>query len=387
MSDSIQIPAASSIRDELEKLVLADLHGPAGGPDEELDEASVSERGLVGMLAPQRNPAVVDLFDELAVGGKGTEEEGKVDVAPPQAESLIPSSFGLTFAVSADAKALKITARWGQYLRTDSETLTNEKGNPKKVWKRTQRQGVSDPVPLVPGPMKNWVVIDDQPEVIVRGLIRKNAGDWIVTLFLVNGQKEQERLNDEQWLFQPELLVELADGRAAFVKRAHFHDPQKADPVSLSEERMMAMAYRHQSEFAVGHNVAVHAEPSPDDPARALRVSTRSVPVYDVPMQTPPTKQEVPALADLVLDMKTLAESKPGDLPAKLKALPGAYTAWIKARNADPDPTLKESANEKAAVLKSCDRALQRIREAIDLLTSNPMAAEAFRFANEAMWL
>jgi hypothetical protein len=386
MNESI-IPPPSAVRDELEKLVLADLHGPAGGSDEELDEASVSERYLVGMLAPKRNPAVVDLFDELAVGGKGTDEEGKVDIAPPQAESLIPSSFGLTFAVSADAKALKITARWGHYLRTDSETLTNEKGNPKKVWKRTQRQGVSDPIPLVPGPMENWVVIDDQPEVIVRGLIRKNAGDWIVTLFLVNGQKEQERLNDEQWLFQPELLVEAADGSAVFVKRAHFHDPQKADPVSLNEERMMAMAYRHQSEFAVGHNVAVHAEPSPGDPARALRVGTRSVPVYDVPMQTPPTKQEVPALADLVLDMKALAESKPGDLPAKLKALPDAYAAWIEARDADPDPTLKEFTNEKAAALKNCDRALQRIREGIDLLTSNPMAAEAFRFANEAMWL
>ncbi|HOC00601.1 MAG TPA: DISARM system helicase DrmA [Verrucomicrobiota bacterium] len=386
MNESTIAPP-SAIRDELEKLVLGDLHGPAGGLDEELDEASVSERYLVGMLAPKRNPAVVDLFDELAVGGKGTDEEGKVDIAPPQAESLIPSSFGLTFAVSADAKALKITARWGHYLRTDSETLTNEKGNPKKVWKRTQRQGVSDPIPLVPGPMKNWVVIDDQPEVIVRGLIRKNAGDWIVTLFLVNGQKEQERLNDEQWLFQPELLVESADGSAAFVKRSHFHDPQKADPVSLSEERMMAMAYRHQSEFAVGHNVAVHAEPSPDDPARALRISTRSVPVYDVPMQTPPTKQEIPALSDLVLDMKALAESKPGDLPAKLKALPEAYAAWIEARNSDSDPTLKEFANEKAAALKNCDRALKRICEGIDLLTSNPMAAEAFRFANEAMWL
>src|SRR5438128_928721 len=140
MTESLQIPPPSAVRDELEKLVLADLHGPAGGPDEELDEASVSERYLVGMLAPKRNPAVVD---------------------------------------------------------------------------------------------------------------------WIVTLFLVNGQKEQERLNDEQWLFQPELAVEAADGSAAFVKRAHFHDPQKADPVSMNEERMMAMAYRHQSEFAVGHNVAV----------------------------------------------------------------------------------------------------------------------------------
>ena len=57
MKDDHLIPAPSAIRDELEKLVLADLHGPAGGPDEELHEASVSDRYLVGMVAPKRNPA------------------------------------------------------------------------------------------------------------------------------------------------------------------------------------------------------------------------------------------------------------------------------------------------------------------------------------------
>ena len=387
MKDDHLIPAPSAIRDELEKLVLADPHGPAGGPDEELHEASVSDRYLVGMLAPKRNPAGTDLFDELAVGGRGTEEDGKVDMSPPQAESLIPSSFGLTFAVTAGVKALKITARWGHYLRSDSETLTTDKGGAKKVWKRHPRQSVSDPILLAPGTIENWVVAEDQPEVIVRGLVRKNAGDWIVTLFLVNGQQEQDRLNDEQWLFQPELIVEAADGSAAFIKRAHFHDPQKADPVSLTEERMMAMAYRHQNEFAVGHNVAVHAETAPDDSAHAVRIGTRSVPVYDVPMQTPPTKQEIPAMAALVLDMKALAETQGGDLPARLKALPEAYAAWIEARDQDADATLVEFAPEKAAALKNCDRALKRIREGIDLLRANPLAAEAFRFANEAMWL
>ena len=111
MSDTI--PAPSTIRDELEKLVLADLHGPAGGPEEEVDEASMSERYLVGMLAPRRRPVGPELFDELSVGGKGTDEEGKADISAPQAETLIPSSFGMTFAVAADAAAIKMTASVG----------------------------------------------------------------------------------------------------------------------------------------------------------------------------------------------------------------------------------------------------------------------------------
>ena len=375
------------LRDRLFTMVVNDLLGPAGGPEEEVDEQYVSDRYLVGMLAPKRNSDVADLFDELALGGKGTDEDGKADISAPQMESLIPSSFGMTFAVSSAAKALKVTARWGQYLRIDSETATTDKGNPKKVWKRHPREGISDSIPLIAGPIKNWIVTEDQPEVIVRGLIRKNAGDWIVTLFLVNDQKEKERLNDEQWLFQPELIAELNDGSAGFVRRQHFHDPHKADPVAMNEERMMAMVYRHQHEFAVGHNVAVHATVCVDDPTRAVRIETRTVPAYEVPMQTPPTRQEIPAMTELVLDMKVLAEAKAENLPNILKALPAAYAGWIKAQNEKSDPSLVPYTNEKASAIKNCERVLQRIEEGIKLLKENSMAAEAFQFANRAMRL
>ena len=386
MSDTI--PAPSTIRDEFEKLVLADLHGPAGGADEEVDEGSVSERYLVGMLSPRRNPVGGELLEGLEVSGRDSREDGKADITAPQAETLIPSSFGLTFAVAMDATAIKVTAKWGHYLRVDSATLTTDKGNPKKVWKRTPRQATSEPIPLTAGPIKEWVVTSDQPEVTVRGLIRKNAGDWIVTVFLVNNQKEQKPLNDEQWLFQPELSIAAADSSAVFVKRQHFHDPAKADSAAIAEERSMAMLYRHQVEFAVGHNVAVHAEPLPSNPDRAVRVSTRCAPTYEVPMQTPPTKDEIPALAGLVLDMKVLAETKPADLSEKLKALPEAYAQWIQGRKDDVDPSLKEFSNEKNRAVKNCELALKRIRQGIELLKApDDRAAEAFKFANEAMWL
>ena len=387
MSTILEAPSRSAIRAELEQLVVGDLHGPAGGPEEELDEASVSERYLTGMLAPKRKPVGMELFDELAVAGRGSAEDGKADITTPQAETLIPSSFGMTFCVAANVPALRVTARWGNYLREGSSTLTTEKGSARKVWRRHQREGVSSPIPLTPGPIKDWVVTDEQSEVVVRGLVRKHDGNWMVTLFLVNQQQERDRLNDEQWLFQPELAVEAADGGAAFVKRRQFHDPQKADAVSYSEERMMAMLYRHQVEFAVGHNVAVHAEVAADNDARARRISTRSVPTYEVPVQTPPTKLELPALAGLVLDMWVLARSKPEQLPELLKALPDAYAAWIIEQQNSTDPTLKEFTHEKAESLKNCGRALARIREGIQMLGTDPKAAEAFCFANEAMWL
>jgi len=46
---------AHAVRDELTSMVVKDLLGPAGGPEEELSqwEDRVRERYLVGMLAPK----------------------------------------------------------------------------------------------------------------------------------------------------------------------------------------------------------------------------------------------------------------------------------------------------------------------------------------------
>lgn len=116
-------PSPTGIRDELERIVVADLLGPAGGPEEEVAERRVSERYLTGMLAPRRIRLSPEEFDELPVGGEGTPEEGPADTSAPQAPTMFPSSFGISFSVSGEAEMLRITARWGRYHRTSSETL------------------------------------------------------------------------------------------------------------------------------------------------------------------------------------------------------------------------------------------------------------------------
>ena len=120
---SSNIPSAYKIREELEAAIIADLLGPAGGENEELDEKSVSDRYLVGLLAPQHrriteetiekssvvnqiskddnadnlddklddNLREVDCYlpgnnDELAISGKGTVEDGSTEV------NILPAS-------------------------------------------------------------------------------------------------------------------------------------------------------------------------------------------------------------------------------------------------------------------------------------------------------
>ncbi len=187
------IPSPMKIRDELETMVLNDLLGPVGGPEEEIDEPSVRDRYLVGMLAPKRQELTPEEFDELPQGGAGSVEDGPTDYSAPVAKTMFPSSFGMTFCGDLEAKELQVAAHWGHYHRDRSATLTTPKGDKKLIWKRGPRGGVSEPIPLVVGRLK-WTPDPEFPE--VQGLLRKRERFWTITLFLVNGQQEPKKLRD-----------------------------------------------------------------------------------------------------------------------------------------------------------------------------------------------
>src|SRR5260370_16606759 len=142
------IPSPMKIRDELERMVLADLLGPVGGEAEEIDDPSVRERYLVGMLAPKRQELSPEEFDELPQAGSGTADDGATEYTAPTAKTMFPSSFGMTFCMDLAAKELQITARWGYYSRQRSETLTTPAGEKRLGWKRTHRQAVPKPTLL-----------------------------------------------------------------------------------------------------------------------------------------------------------------------------------------------------------------------------------------------
>ncbi len=105
--------------------------------------------------------------------------------------------------------------------------------------------------------------------------------------FLVNGQMESKP-KDHSWLFQPQLAVEATDGSPIFIKKTSRGLSEKLDSVFRAEEEAMAMLYRHQVEFAVGHGVSVHAETAPGRPDRAVRIRTQVIPRLEVPARRRP---------------------------------------------------------------------------------------------------
>ncbi len=194
------------LRAELDKLIRGDLLGPMHGPEEEVDESSVRGRYIVGLLAPKGQSVAAEELDDLAVSGAGDGQDGKSDSVVPQSASILPSSIGLTFAVAAQAQAIRVKVRWGRYRRTKSDFLETKEGKPKTVWKREPVEGVNT-FALREGMLAPWSPDPENEQVYVRGVCRQRDEAWTVTLFLVNAQEQPKHNKDEAWLFQPEVTV------------------------------------------------------------------------------------------------------------------------------------------------------------------------------------
>ena len=152
----------------------------------------------------------------------------------------------------------------------------------------------------------------------------------------------------------------------------------------------MAMLYRKQVEFAIGHGVSVHAKTASRTEERAVELSISVIPAYEVPKTSPPQVDEIPELAGLVLDMQELSTTATGDLANKISPLITAYQSWIntqKQRISDPATGLTDYENEAKTAIQKCEQTLNRIREGLTLLQTDEKAADAFRFMNQAMYL
>ena len=385
------------IREEFQRLVVGDIHGPAFGENETLPSDPVRDRYLVGMLAPREvrvDPAQVDDAGNVDDESKGEiAGDGRVG-----AVGFFPSSLGLSFAADGAATTLEVRAEWGHYikerrLREEVEGLPaffNDAPDPEKekvsVWQRHPRSGVVS-VPLAEGDLGPYEPVpNEHPQVIIRGKARRHGKVWLVALFLVNEQPSLKENIDQQWLFQAKLAVSAPDGKPVFCERTEILGPIADSDGELAQ---LAMLYRDTVEFAVGHGTAVHPDVAPGDPRRAVRLTTENVPSFMVPRTGQPSFDQKPLLRDLELDMKTLAETADTEFARLLTPVVDAYRLWLdqqERRIADPAARL-EAYNDAARDAVAIGReTASRIESGIALLGKDPNAAEAFRFANEAMW-
>lgn len=325
--------------------------------------------------------------DELAAAEAGDASEADPEPSAPNVPSLNPSSLGFTAHIDGQASELRVTAKWARYEFTASE---REETLGKRMWRRIQ-QGGTVPLRLVEGLLPPQAPDPDQPDVVVRGRVRRHNGNWLVSLFLENRQSEPNRKRHApSWIFQVGLSAKGADSRAVFLPRPE--RPNGGDHDDVAEQQRLATAYRSHPEFAVGSGAAVHADVAADDPRRATELHTRTVPHYEIPATDVPsadTDPDLPELADLELEMKRLAELAETSaelLAAAMRPLVVGYRAWIERRTADidrPDQHLADYAAQARENLEVAARAADRIEAGIDLLARDDdnAARRAFGFA------
>lgn len=377
----LTLPTPAELRSELEQLIVGDLLGPAGGEKETLPgNERVRDRYLVGLIAPQGTVASGPERQD----DPGTDTDADVGESDPMAATtaFFSSSIGMSFAVAADVSEIKVLAAWGQYLKE-----RNEEGDGGTQWQRYPKSG-DFILTLADGPVTPQAPVDDQADVVVLGRCKRAGNCWLIDLFLVNQQGTPSKNRDQAWLFQPWLAAQATDGSAVFIGRSEaVPDAQRSwEP----EDKQIDLLYRADVEFVVGHGTGVDATPSPSTPYRAIKVETSVMPRYEVAKVEAPTVDEVPELAKIELDMKHLAELSGEQLASALSPLADAYETWLNRQQARVDAGGEDLAGHEEAArasIASARQTLDRLRIGIDLLRTDATAAEAFRFANRAMWL
>ena len=401
-------PTPASVRDALHQLVSLDLLGPACGPEEELLQ-SPKNRYLVGRLAP-KDDAIAPLADDDELDGAGEESgggEGTAGRSRRVSNSLFSSSIGFTFAVSGDVEAIRVRVSWGSYDRVRSAVHFTDAGNPKMVWRRSARGGNPFDLTLEPRRLEKLSPDPESRDVRIEGIIRPidSDGSKLITLFLSNEQvvSRDERLKDRKWIFQPEIEVAATDEESAvFVRRdgVEAFDPEDSD-LEEEERALLGMVYRKQVEFAIGHGVAVAAEPAGDPWVdeegweRATRIRTKVLPWHDVPSTRNPTNDELldefPGFPGFELDMGQLATLPQEELISALSELPTMYGRWIDNLRTQLEqgqkPDLDHHLPAVDIVLERAEKVRLRLEEGVELLKSDDLVLKAFRFTNKAMRL
>jgi hypothetical protein len=379
-------PAPAAIRDELQRLVVADLRGPLGGEFEEFGREAPTERYLLARLAPRGTVIEPDEQEENPAADGTDPAEPPPEPAAPNITSLSPSSLGCTVYLAGNTTELTATASWASYERVASEYDTG----PSMLWRRKPAHGQAT-VTLKDGELAVQELNPDCPHVVVRGRARRYQGDWLVSLFLVNAQPKPSGRGDAYWLFQVELKLTTPAGDPAFLPRPE--SVSGGDAADRAEQRRLAMAHRHTPEFATGHGAAVHVTTAQGDPMRAIEVRTEAVPSYEVPFTDVPsadTDSDLPGLASLILDMKDLAEVPDDNLEAGLTPLVIAYRDWIDVQDATltaPGRNLSQYVGDARDAITAARLAADRIEAGIELIKADQGARQAFRFANRAMHL
>lgn len=377
------------IRDRLVEALELDLVGP--WPGHELEQERLPRRVrpsnwyLTGFLIPVDTAAEQagddDADDEFEADTDGSGDEATEERVAAK-KAYFPSSVGLSTLVAADAKALTVRVRWGDYAAaeyTPEPPEGEDPVDPIRVWQRTARD---EHVTVVLGDKPGVLVEQPLPDshglqihtlerpVATSGEQDIPAGTRSVSVFLVNKRKPDSDQPDRAYAFQPEIAVSC---ELAFVPRPDL----RGATADEWDELVGDLHYADTPEYATGHGIAADWEVV-DGVCRVLR--TRWIPKAEV------EKTVTAPIADVELSMSALGELADGDaVRAALSPLVAHYRGWITTQQAAASSLPGKRGETAGQMLFLAGSAAKRIERGIESLATDEDALDAFRIANRAV--
>lgn len=358
-------------RTRMVEAVIADLYG---SDKEDLLHEEPLERFIVGILHPctaEGSGAPVEVADEDPESEGGAAPDAAFDPGVSFAHLRYPSTIGMTFGMTVDAKAFDVEVIADRYEPLDKSAENTSDGVATRAygkrvtdWRRVSVGPVIESFSVAPGSAARTIA-----DGLTLRVVQRTAVDGVVsvTVVLVNTNTKPEKgRSDGLCWFRPVLRVRVVDGSLADRR------PDRELAYMDADERSGELLYRKQRHLAVGHGVAV----TWDEDDRVTEVATTFFPAHDLQL----------AQADRAdvhgLEMTTLAGRGASDA---LLRLVSQYELWIDGEEKKL-PFLGASLVDTArAHLADARMAATRMLRGVELLRRDEDAAEAFRVMNLVM--
>jgi len=352
-----------AVREDLVKLLRAQYLGPAAGPDE-ATQGRPDRSYLVGTLYPQGPSA--QRLDGDTFGADSHDEE--LDEPIELANAWHPASAAISFL--HDAPTLHCEVRAGTYDKKHSEGEESGAGR----WMR--RDWHEDGVKFhASGPTEDNKVQLFEGRARLVCVWRAAGSGWLVTVALENmaiHDQAEAPLPTDKCLFQVQVNCRTEGGKV-------LPYPSSTDLSDDPEDQDLRLRYRKREVFGVGHGCSVDWTQDRDGVVRT--VSTEMLPMTAVPNVMATGGEErvlcLTHLADETLPTDTLCD--------ELSAFIGTYERWVLQQRQDSRELEELHGPAANRLLGRMDRAVERMRQGVELLRNEPVSLLAFRLANAAM--
>ena len=211
---------------------------------------------------------------------------------------------------------------------------------------------------------------------------RSHLKGSLITVSLVNTKHVDSNISEEEHrkqeieyaLFETELFCWVEKGEVGNYPAVEF---------SLLDNEMqeLALQYQHKKIFAVGHGAAVDWQLNKNN--KVQKIFTDFMPRVEVPQMTADVlSSDSPVLS---MDFLKGCIEKPEVVFKELDAFIAAYSRWI-AQQVNAVSSVPEEQKPAAdRIVKRMHLASQRMQQGVDFLRNDPIALQAFSYANQVM--